>query len=46
MTGDPTRLNTAFHAIFRAILREKPDQPPSSPSAGGKHADGGPNARW
>ena len=24
MTGDPTRLNTAFHAIFRAILREKP----------------------
>lgn len=24
MTGDPTRLRTAFDAIFRAILREKP----------------------
>ena len=25
MTGDATRLRTAFDAIFRAILREKPD---------------------
>ena len=25
ITGDPTRLRTAFDAIFRAILREKPE---------------------